>query len=127
MSGSLSKEERRNIRRTLGETAAAAMAEAKEEVQRCRGELMHTSEMVRALDMRTKQHEERIKAALKLGFDNEATAKRHTALLSVDDTFYSMEHVKIRLNDHFEDIKRFRAVLERPTFFGRLQWLFLGR
>lgn len=126
MSATQSKEERRNLRRQIGETAAGAMAECKSEVMKVRTANLEMATLLNVIDKRTQTHDQRIGAAMKLGFDNEKRLGEQVKRLElIIDEIRQKAGEERKLRVEMEARISDRDSREQ-TFFGRLKWFLRG-
>ena len=110
MSDALSKEQRRNLRKEIGSTAAEAMAECRADVLKVRAAHLQMIDAVAAVDTKARKLDARVGAALKLGFDNEQ----------------AIGHERTHRHDLVARVNALHAFRDRG-FWGRLKWIFCGR
>lgn len=115
------KAERRQLKQQIGETAAGAMAECRDEVLKVRATGLQLLDAVQGCDERTKATAQRVDAALKLGFDLEKgiAAERRERL-----------GLEGRLMVGFQEVQKYTAGardLYGRGLLGRLKWLVVGR
>lgn len=108
------KAERRQLKQQIGETAAGAMAECRDEVLKVRATGLQLLDAVQGCDERTKVTAQRVDASLKLGFANERCCQERW-----DATGTTQKRI-------IAAVSTLEALAARG-FIGRFKWLVIGR